>query len=202
VTASHDPRERIAVLNWNRRPGELALAIDMDEVLADTLGWQLYLYNQRFGTCVLPDDLDGVDLIDIVPAEHKHWAAEIFNEPGFFADIPPMPGALEAMERLCQSHRVFIASAATEFPGSFREKMDWLARYLPQIPVPRIVFCGEKSVLDVDCLLDDTTSHFANLNGKPLLFDAPHNRKETRYERVSSWNEVEAAIAALSAARA
>lgn len=188
-------------MNWDRRPGELALAIDMDEVLADTLGWQLCLYNQRFGMHVVPADLEGVDLIDIVPDEHKVWAADIFNEPGFFANIPPMPGSLAAMERLCHNHRVYIASAATEFPNSFREKMDWIARYLPQIGVQRIVFCGEKSVLDVDCLIDDTPSHFANLSGTPLLFDAPHNRKENRYSRVAGWNEVEAAIAALAATR-
>jgi 5'-nucleotidase len=190
-------------LNWNgRRSGELVLAIDMDEVLADTLGWQIHLYNQRFGTHVVPDDLDGVDLIDIVPEAHKRWAADIFNEPGFFAAIPPLPGALEVMERLCAHHRVYVASAATEFPGSFNEKMDWLARYLPRIPVPRIVFCGEKSVLDVDYLVDDTPSHFVGLRGTGLLFDAPHNRKEHRYKRVYGWDTLEATIAALDACRA
>lgn len=190
-------------MNWNgRRRGELALAIDMDEVLADTLGWQLHLYNERFDKHIRPEDLDGVDLIDIVPDAHKPWAAEIFNEPGFFLDIPPMPGALEAMERLCATHRVYIASAATEFPGSFREKMDWLARYLPQIPIPRIVFCGEKSILDVDYLVDDTPANFAGMCGTGLLFHAPHNLKEQRYTRVMGWDTLESIITELEAAKA
>ncbi len=185
-------------MNWNgRKNGELSLAIDMDEVLADTLGRQIDLYNQRFRAHVVPADLDGVDLVDVVPAAHKQWAIDIFHESGFFAGIPPMPGALDVMERLCASHRVYIASAATEFPGSFREKMDWLARYLPQIPTARIIFCGEKFVLDVDCLVDDTPAHFEGMRGTGLLFDAPHNLKEQRYTRVSGWDTLESAIAAL-----
>lgn len=189
-------------MNWNeRRPGELAIAIDMDEVLADTLGWQLKLYNERFDKRVRPEDLDGVDLIDIVPDDHKPWAADIFREPGFFADIPPMPGALDVMQRLCARHRVYIASAATEFPTCFAEKMDWLARYVPQIPVPRYIFCGEKFALDVDYLVDDTPAHFLGLRGTGLLFHAPHNRKESRYRRVMRWETLEAAIDELEAAK-
>lgn len=185
-------------MNWNgRRPGELVLAIDMDEVLADTLGWQIHHYNQRFGASVTPADLDGVDLIDIVPDAHKSWAVDIFSEPGFFRDIPPMPGSLEVMRRLCVRHRVYIASAATEFPTCFLEKMDWLAHYVPQIPVPRIVFCADKSVLDVDYLIDDNPAHFPGMRGTGLLFHAPHNLKEHRYARVSGWDTLEATIAAL-----
>ena len=190
-------------MNWNgRRSGELVLAIDMDEVLADTLGWQIRLYNERFDAHVKPEDLDGVDLIDIVPNAHKPWAADIFNEPGFFANIRPMRGALEVMERLCAQHRVYIASAATEFPGSFREKMDWLARYVPQVPIPRIIFGGEKAILDVDYLVDDTPSHFDGMRGTGLLFHAPHNLKERRYTRVSGWDTLESTLAALEALKA
>lgn len=105
-----------------------------------------------------------------------------------------MKGALEVMARLCARHRVYIASAATEFPGSFRDKMDWVARNLPQIPTARIIFCGDKSILNMNYLLDDTPGHFAGLGGTGLLFDAPHNRHEHGFHRVSGWDQVEATI--------
>jgi len=174
--------------------GILRLAIDMDEVLADTLGKQLDCYNRRYGVNVAPADLEGLELVDIVPPSHRPCVLDMMHEPGFFADIPPISGALEVMDRLCRNHRVYIASAATEFPGSFREKMDWIARHLPQIPTPRIVFCGEKSILDVDYLVDDTPAHFEGMRGAGLLFDAPHNRVERRYHRVHGWDTLEAAI--------
>jgi 5'-nucleotidase len=182
-------------LNWNNRTtDELSLAIDMDEVLVDTLGKMLASYNQRYNAKVTSADLHGLELADIVPEDHRPWVLEMLHQPGFFADIAPMHGALACIDRLCRKHRVYIASAATEFPDSFRDKMNWLANYVPQIPTHRIIFCGEKSVLDVDYLVDDTPSHFEGMRGTGLLFDAPHNRLEHRYCRVNSWASLEQAI--------
>ena len=170
------------------------MAIDMDEVLVDTLGKMLASYNHRYNAKITPADLHGQELADIVPEDHRPWVLEMLHQPGFFADIDPMQGALACIDRLCQKHRVYIASAATEFPDSFRDKMNWLARHVPQIPRHRIIFCGEKSVLDVDYLVDDTPSHFEGMRGTGLLFDAPHNRHEHRYYRVNGWKRLEEAL--------
>jgi len=174
------------------------LGIDMDEVLTDTLGKQLRVYNAHFGTDVPAERLDGFELVDIVPPEQRPFVSGMMHEPGFFADLEPIEGALEAMEQICRMHQVYIVSAATEFPGSFQDKLCWLERYLPQIPTRRIIFCGEKSVLDLDCLVDDTPSHFEGFRGTGLLFDAPHNRKESGFRRVRGWKQTEAEIASLA----
>jgi 5'-nucleotidase len=185
-------------------PSGLTIAVDMDEVLADTLGHMLALYNRKFDADVQADAMHGTELADIVPAERRAWVLGMLHEPGFFAEIPPMPGALKAMERLCREYRVYVASAAMEFPGSFGDKMDWLKRHLPWVPVSRYIFCMEKFVLDVDYLIDDTPSHFEGMRGTGLLFDAPHNRlpagEKDRYSRVHGWESVEEAIAKNEAA--
>ena len=173
----------------------LRIAVDMDEVLTDTLGKQLRLYNQRYGTSASRSDLHGNNLVDIAPAPHKEWLVSMLHEPGFFADLEPLPGALEGMERLCAQHDVFIASAATQFPNSFNEKIAWLKLYLPQIPLNRIIFCGDKSILNVAYLIDDSAYHFEGLRGVGLLFDAPHNQRKRGYFRVHGWKDVEPAIA-------
>ena len=183
-------------MHWNsKQDGQLCIAIDMDEVLVDTLGKMLDDYNLHFGTNVVPDDMHGTELADIVPDEHRPWVLRMLHQPGAFAALPPMPGSLEVMRQLCDQHRVYIASAALEFPDSFRDKIDWIARYVPQIPVERIIFCGEKFVLDVDYLLDDTPAHFEGMRGTGLLFDAPHNRTHTAHTRVHGWHNVLPAIA-------
>jgi 5'(3')-deoxyribonucleotidase len=181
---------------------QLRIAVDMDEVLADTLGKQLRLYNKQYGASVTADALEGLELADIVPGEHKEWVLQMLHAPGFFADLEPMKGALETMELLCRDHKIYIASAATEFPTSFNDKMAWLARHLPMIPTHRIIFCGDKSIVDVDYLVDDTPGHFEGLRGTGLLFDAPHNRRESGHYRVHGWKEIERAIAEHEAAKA
>jgi 5'-nucleotidase len=174
---------------------KLRIAVDMDEVVADALGKQLRLYNERYGTGVSTEELHGLELVDIVPVEHQNWVLAMLHEPSFFADLEWIPGAREGMETLCAEHDVYIASAATEFPGSFVDKLNWLETRLPQIPRQRVIFCGEKSVLDVDYLIDDTPGHFAGLRGVGLLFDAPHNRGDKQHYRVHGWSEVLSAIA-------
>ena len=123
----------------------------------------------------------------VVPAERADHAKELFHDPAFFEDLALIDGSREVIRDLAQRHEVFIASAAMEVPTSFAAKYAWLREHFPFIPTSHLVFCGDKSVLDVDVLIDDTPRHFERFRGTPILFSAPHNRQEQRYRRVSSW---------------
>jgi 5'-nucleotidase len=78
-----------------------------------------------------------------------------------------------------------------EFPNSFGPKYRWLRRHFPFIPPTHYVFCGDKSILRADYLIDDTFRHFERFQGKGILFSAPHNAKVTGYHRVAGWREIE-----------
>ena len=52
------------------------------------------------------------------------------------------------------------------------------------------MFCGDKSILNADYLIDDNAYNFDGFRGEGLLFDAPHNALEMRYRRVRGWQEV------------
>ncbi len=77
-----------------------------------------------------------------------------------------------------------------EVPTSFADKYAWLREHFPFIPSSHIVFCGDKGVLDVDYLIDDTSRHFDRFRGTPLLFSAPHNQGERRFRRLQNWGAV------------
>ena len=66
-----------------------------------------------------------------------------------------------------------------DVPCSFDAKFRWLQRHFPFIPPSHIVFCGDKSIVDADYLIDDRSRHFTRFKGEPLLFSAPHNAGET-----------------------
>jgi 5'(3')-deoxyribonucleotidase len=91
---------------------------------------------------------------------------------------------------LMDQYEVFITSAAMDVPASFAAKFAWLARHFPFIPSSHIVFCGDKSVIATDYLIDDEPRHFARFGGEGILFTAPHNRPVTGYRRVDSWADV------------
>jgi 5'(3')-deoxyribonucleotidase len=95
------------------------------------------------------------------------------------------------MFELAQAHEVFIATAAMEYPGSFAAKFRWLSEHFPFIRPGQIVFCGDKSILSADYLIDDNDRHFPRFRGQGILFSAPHNLNVTGYPRANGWVDVE-----------
>lgn len=169
-----------------RRP---RIAIDMDEVMADAMAEHLRRYNAAYGASLTTADVCGRHLEDCIPPAHRA-AAEAMLDASFFEDLAVLPDCQAVVRELTARYDVFIASAAMDVPCSFDAKYQWLRRHFPFIPPSHIVFCGDKSIVDADYLIDDRPRHFARFKGKPLLFSAPHNHAERRYPRVASWKEV------------
>ena len=165
------------------------IAIDMDEVMADSLTEHLRRYNAAYGTSMTAADLSGRHLEQSIPSANRE-AAEAMLDASFFEDLAVLPDCQEVISELADRYEVFIASAAMDVPCSFDAKYRWLQRHFPFIPPSQIVFCGDKTIVDADYLIDDRPRHFAKFRGQPLLFSAPHNAGETRYPRVASWKEV------------
>jgi len=169
-----------------RRP---RIAIDMDEVMADALTEHLRRYNAAYGTSITAAELSGRHLRQCIPPAH-HDAAEAMLDASFFEGLAVLPDCQEVVRELVPRYDVFIASAAMDVPCSFDAKYRWLRRHFPFIPPSQIVFCGDKTIVDADYLIDDRPHHFAKFRGQALLFSAPHNAGETGYTRVASWKEV------------
>ena len=78
-----------------------------------------------------------------------------------------------------------------EVPTSFSAKFTWLARHFPFIQPSHIVFCGDKSVLRTDYLIDDNPRQLRRFEGEGILYTSPANRHVLGYRRVDNWLDVE-----------
>ncbi|WBO84999.1 5' nucleotidase, NT5C type [Hymenobacter yonginensis] len=166
------------------------IAVDMDEVIADSIARFQEWYAHEFGLEMTLAQLRGKNFHDAVAPEHQSALRGYPNRPGFFKDLPLMADSQRVLRELSQRHELFIASAAMEFPNSFLDKHEWLQQHFSFIPWRNVVFCGDKSILNADFLIDDNAFNFDNFRGEGILFDAPHNALETRYRRVHSWQEI------------
>ena len=166
------------------------ICIDQDDVLADTHAKMIGLYLQSDAPRYELAELQEKSFQELFHEEERNAVYRQIHEPGFFADIPVMPGAQDAVVRLQERYDIFVATAAMEFPNSFRDKYDWLAEHFPTIPWKNYIFLGDKSILGADYLIDDMPYNLHTFLGKGLLFDALHNRDETAYTRVRNWTEV------------
>lgn len=163
------------------------LIIDMDGVLADVYQQFIAFEEKESGIKINPASLIGKEEYEAFPNGRKH-----VNTKGFFRNAPVMNGAFEALKALNENYKVFIVSAAMEFPNSLPEKYEWLAEHFPFITWQQVVFCGSKTVIQGDIMIDDHFKNLDNFKGQTVLFTQPHNdgHDNRGHTRVNNWTDV------------
>src|SRR4051794_37230206 len=98
------------------------IGIDMDEVIADTLGEVIARYNRNYGTNHSKADLAGKRFWETIPIEHRKKMSEYFIDGTIFEDLPLFDHSPEVVLELTERYEVFITTAAMEVPSSFNAK--------------------------------------------------------------------------------
>ncbi|HFA48148.1 MAG TPA: 5'(3')-deoxyribonucleotidase [Bacteroidetes bacterium] len=172
----------------NNKPRK-RIALDMDEVIADVTPKFLAYYEKDLGAPISKKDFSGKKIYQLPGAAHIR---DYLHEPGFFADLPVMENSREVVQWLLGHYDIFVVSAAMEFRNSLADKRDWMQKHFPFIHWKNIVFCGDKSIVQADYMIDDHVKNLEKFNGKGLLYTASHNIAETRFARANNWLEVRA----------
>lgn len=160
----------------------------MDGVIADVEPQLIKYYEQQYGVTTTLEAIQGLSHAEAFPLDAVTKAS--LNMPGFFRDLPLMPGAVDAVKKLMEDYEVYIVSAATEFPLSLFEKLEWLSEHFPFISWRNVVLCGDKSIINTDYMIDDHCKNLDYCPGKAIMFNAHHNMHEHQHVRVHNWDEV------------
>jgi 5'(3')-deoxyribonucleotidase len=166
------------------------IAVDMDEVLADTLSEHIARYNLEHGEGVTKSDLGGKWIWDIVSADRHQRLTDYLHAEDFFEDLAVVPDSQDVLKALSDRYDIYIATAAMEFPNSFGPKYRWLQRHFPFISPANYIFCGDKGIVRAHYLIDDLPRNFRRFVGQGILFTAPHNLGVSGYHRVDNWRQV------------
>jgi 5'-nucleotidase len=163
------------------------LIVDMDGVLANVYEQFLNFEEKEFGFRQPMENLMGKTEAEVFKNERVYVHAK-----GFFRTAPVMQGSVEAMRSLNEKYALFIVSAAMEFPNSLAEKHAWLGEHFPFITWQQIVFCGSKTVIKGDIMIDDYFRNLDPFEGRTILFSQPHNAamEQGRHIRVNTWAEI------------
>jgi 5'-nucleotidase len=164
-----------------------SIAIDMDGVIADTTAQFIIWYERDRGEKLAREYFHGKLEDECLP---DGLVRKYVYTPGFFRTTPVIEGAKEAVIELMKHFDVYIVSAAMEFKQSLTEKYEWLEEHFPFIPWTHIIFCGDKSIIGTDYMLDDHVKNLDSCRGIPVLFSAGHNINIDRHKRMNNWKEV------------
>ncbi len=134
---------------------KLSILCDLDEICADLFKKWLGMYNAEHN-----DTLDKNELTWNGMAARAKNGKEIYSylhKPGFFADLEPIPGAIDALkEFLADGHEVTILSAPS-YPGpSSQDKQDWVQKHMPFIHYRDVMLGWKKDKVQGDLLIDDS----------------------------------------------
>jgi 5'-nucleotidase len=165
------------------------LIVDMDDVIADATGQFIDFYEREFGIRVSRETLNHHDEGRGFPGNYDIIKQFPYRE-SFFLTMKPNEGSQLVLEELNKRYDLFIVSAAMEFPQSLKEKLSWLGDHLPFLNWKQIVFCGNKSIVHGDYMIDDLSYNLDGFNGEKFIFTAPHNLHIQQFERLNNWTEV------------
>src|SRR5699024_5153156 len=116
-----------------------SIAIDMDEVLADTIKALIEEVNKRTDLGIKEALLDGNKLRHFMP-EHEGVLDEVLKQPGFFKNLEVIKDSQEVVKKLAEHYDIYIATAAMDVPTSFHEKYEWLRVHFPFLDPQQFVF--------------------------------------------------------------
>lgn len=165
------------------------IIIDMDEVMADTMGDMINWYSTEHALEVDREKMLVGSWIRGFPDHHQDMVRKRLYSEGFFRNITVMKDAREVIKDLNDHYEVFIVSAAMEFPNSLKDKLEWLLEHFPFLSWKQLALCGDKRLIQGDYMIDDHVRNLETFTGKPYLFTSFHNLNVTEYDRINNWAE-------------
>jgi 5'-nucleotidase len=172
----------------------MRILVDMDGVLADFEQGFLDRWRARHPDqpYVPLEERTAFYILDQYPQHLKPLIREIQYEPGFIRELPPIPGAVAAMDAMRDAGlEVFICSSPfTEYENCVGEKYAWVDAHLGQRWIPRIVLAKDKTLIKGDVLIDDrpVVDGVAEPSWEHVLFDQPYNRDQRDKRRLTGWD--------------
>jgi 5'-nucleotidase len=174
---------------------DVFMLIDMDGVLAEFEGYFLEQFRKKWPEEPFIPIKDRRTFLLYDDEKYSHEQVnEILDAKGFFLNIPPIEGAVEALKEMneMQGVNVFICTTPwlRTYPWSTVEKYQWVEKYMGKEWLRRIILTVDKTVIKGDLLIDDNHS-IKGAEKQPtwehVIFTAGHNRHVEGPRRLEGW---------------
>lgn len=161
---------------------KIKIALDVDEVLADCIGYAIKRFNK--------ENNQQVDTFDIVgwAGDDAGWT-QYFSDPEFVRTQPVLPGAQKFVQELSKRNCDILVMTAVPL-NVVPERCAWLKRNFPEIKEENVIIGKRKDVCSVDILIDDGAHNVLSSPAKyPILMRRPWNQKVTGLTAVNSFDD-------------
>jgi 5'-nucleotidase len=140
---------------------------------------------------ILYIDMDGV-LVDLdTQIEKKYTKSHVENhrekiidsDKNLFYESPPIRGAIEAFNKLCEKYEVYILSTAPwKNLESWKAKRKWVEVYIGDNAYKKLILSHNKGLLNGSYIIDDRIKNgVSEFKGEHIHFGS---------EKFPNWNKV------------
>lgn len=168
----------------------LKIGIDLDDTINNLVDVWLEKYNEDYNDNVKIEDIKTWDIGDYTKAGKDFY--KYLGDGETFKNLSIKDGAANIVEKLCQQYKVYIVTANASYnKGVCDDKVNFIKKFMPFFPIKNIIFINNKSLLDLDVLIDDGLHNFEGFKGKKIVFDRPWNQVyNSKYDwRMEMWDE-------------
>lgn len=122
---------------------------------------------------VIVDFKSALDKVD--EATKKEYEGHMDDIPGLFGLMEPIPGAIEALNRINAHYDCYILSTAPwKNPSAWADKVQWVTTHLGDLFEKRLIISHHKELLRGEYLVDDRPNNGASeFRGKWIQFRSP-----------------------------
>lgn len=180
----------------------MLILIDQDGVLADFAGGfeRAWRASGQAHPAIPLQQRRSFYLREDYPAALRETVEAIYTTPGFFRELSPIAGAVEAVHALlAQGHQIGICtSPLDQYRHCVTEKYEWVERHLGPAFVSRLILTKDKTLVHGDVLIDDKpeVTGLRTPDWRHVVYDQPYNRHVTGPRLTwANWREVLAAPA-------
>lgn len=170
----------------------MIILLDMDGVLANFEQGLLQAFQTHYPSrpCIPLGDRRGFYAHEQYPKEDRKRITQLITAKGFFRNLPPIQGAIEACQALFASqHEIFFCtSPISRYQHCVLEKYQWIEAHLGFDYTKRMILTKDKTVIHGDILIDDRPQIHGvhSPSWEHVLYAQPYN-KDVHDKRRLTW---------------
>lgn len=167
--------------------------VDCDNVICNLQKVVIDVFNKRYGTSYTLADFSRYNVSECLPKEEAINMVNIYNEPGIYDLVKPLPGAQSDLQKLIRAgHEIYIVTDAD--PSIYEEKANWIKFHFPYIDNAHIICMKHKWLFKCHVMVEDKLDNLVNGHHyERICFNYPWNQAHDEvYDiyRVEDWDDI------------